>query len=92
MAASDWEQFTRARGRRRLKIVARHIVRRPVLIIALVGLLVLCNLVKDSFPLAYGLPAPIGAVLITASMGRYRTPAEDLADEDASLPADTDGK
>jgi hypothetical protein len=92
MAASEWEQVTRARGRQRLKIIARHIVRRPVLIAGLVGLLVLFNLVKDSFPLAYGLTAPAGTILIMASMGRYRTPVEDPADDDASLPADTDGK
>ncbi|MEU6006673.1 hypothetical protein [Streptomyces sp. NPDC047453] len=39
----------------------------------LVGLLVLVNLVKDSFPPAYGLAAPAGGMLIMASMGRYRT-------------------
>jgi hypothetical protein len=63
-----------------------------VLIASLVGLLLLFNLVKDSFPLAYGLAAPAGTILITASMGRYRTPVEEPVDEDASLPADTDGK
>ncbi len=92
MAASEWEQLTRARAGRRLKIAARHIIRRPLLIAGLVGLLILCNLVKDSFPLAYGLAAPAGAVLIMASMGRYRPPTEDPAHEDASLPAETDGK
>ncbi|SCD33905.1 hypothetical protein [Streptomyces sp. PpalLS-921] len=44
------------------------------------------------FPLAYGLAAPAGTILIMASMGRFRTNAEDPAHEDASLPADTDGK
>ncbi|MEV4230110.1 hypothetical protein AB0J81_24025 [Streptomyces bobili] len=92
MAASEWERLPRARGTRRLKIIARHIVRRPVLIAGLVGLLILFNLVKDSFPLAYGLAAPAGAALIMASMGRFRTPAEDPTHEDASLPVDTDGK
>ncbi|MFB7456410.1 MULTISPECIES: hypothetical protein [unclassified Streptomyces] len=94
MAASEWEQLTRARGRQRLKIMARHIIRHPVLIAALVGWAVLVNLVKDSplAPLAFGLAAPVGGVLIAASMGRYRAPAEDPAHEDASLPADTDGK
>ncbi|MFD4901342.1 hypothetical protein [Streptomyces sp. NPDC058411] len=92
MAASEWERLTRARGTRRLKIIVWHIIRRPVLIAGLAGLLVLFNLVKDSFPLAYGLPAPAGAVLIMASMGRYRTPAEDRTPDDASLPADADGK
>jgi hypothetical protein len=62
-----------------LKIVARHIIRRSMLIAGLVGLLVLFNLVKDSFPLGYGLAAPAGGVLIMASMGRYRTPTEDPA-------------
>jgi hypothetical protein len=92
MAASEWEQLTRARRRQRLKIIARHIIRRPVLIVGLIGLLVLFNLVKDSFPLAYGLAAPAGTMLIMASMGRYRTPAEEPVDDGASLPADTDGK
>ncbi|MGW5124809.1 hypothetical protein ACWEQ7_12275 [Streptomyces sp. NPDC004069] len=97
MAASEWEQLTRARGRQRLKIMARHIIRHRVLMAALVGWVVLVNLVKDSplaplAPLAYGLAAPVGGVLIAASMGRYRTPAEDPTHEDASFPADTDGK
>ncbi|MER6110153.1 hypothetical protein [Streptomyces hirsutus] len=92
MTASDWERLTRARGSRRLKIVVRHTIRRPVLMVGLVGLLVLVNLVKDSFPPALGLAAPAGAVLIMASMGRYRTSAETPADEDAASPADTDGK
>ncbi|MFD4974385.1 hypothetical protein [Streptomyces sp. NPDC058424] len=87
MAASEWEQVARARGRQRLKIIARHIIRRPVLI---AGLLVLVNLVKDSFPPAYGLAAPAGGMLIMASMGRYRT--EEPGHEDASLPVDTDGQ
>ncbi|MFB7110330.1 hypothetical protein [Streptomyces sp. NPDC056291] len=43
MAASEWEQLTRARGRQRLKIMARHIIRHPVLIAALVGWVVLVN-------------------------------------------------
>ncbi|MFJ4649631.1 hypothetical protein ACIP6Q_39910 [Streptomyces bobili] len=92
MAASEWERLTRARGTRRLSIIARHVIRRPVLIAGLAGLLILFNLVKDSFPLAYGLAAPAGTILIMASMGRFRTNAEDPAHEDAPLPADTDGK
>ncbi|MGX4691702.1 hypothetical protein [Streptomyces sp. JNUCC 63] len=75
-----------------MKIIARHIIRRPALVVGLVGLLVLLNLVKDSFPLAYGLAAPAGTILIMASMGRYRTPTEDPVQKDASLPADTDRK
>ncbi|MCC9704008.1 hypothetical protein E4N62_01255 [Streptomyces sp. MNU76] len=63
-----------------------------MLITGLAGLLILFNLVKDSFPLAYGLAAPAGAVLIMASMGRFRTPTEDPTHEGASLPTDTDGK
>ncbi|MGV4891299.1 hypothetical protein ACSR0Z_32845 [Streptomyces viridosporus] len=92
MAVSEWERVIRARGRQRLKIIVRHIIRRPVLITGLIGLLVLFNLVKDSFPLVHGLAALAGTMLIMASMGRYRTPAEEPAREDAALPADTDGK
>ncbi|MFF0107944.1 hypothetical protein [Streptomyces hirsutus] len=95
MAASEWEQVAHARKRRRLRIVARHVIRRPALIAGLVGLLVLFNLMKDRFPMAYGLAAPAGTMLIMASMasmGRYRTQAEEPAREDASLAADTDGK
>ncbi|MFD0225118.1 hypothetical protein ACWGPD_10890 [Streptomyces hirsutus] len=47
---------------------------------------------KDRFPMAYGLAAPAGTMLIMAGMGRYRTQAEEPTREDASLPADTDGK
>lgn len=32
MAAPEWERLTRARGMGRLKIIARHVIRRPVLI------------------------------------------------------------
>jgi hypothetical protein len=85
MAASEWERLTRARAGRRMKIAVRHIIRRPLLIASLIGLLVLFNMVKDRFPLVYGLAAPAGAVLIMASMGRYRRPPEDPAPEDASL-------
>ena len=92
MAASEWERLTRARGTGRLKFIARHVIRRPVLIAGLVGLLILFNLVKDSFPLAYGLAAPAVAVLIMASMGRFRAPAKDPTREETSLPAEPDGK
>ncbi|MFD7429000.1 hypothetical protein ACFV6Z_18420 [Streptomyces sp. NPDC059818] len=87
MAASEWDRLTRARAGRRLKIIARHIIRRPLLIAGLIGVLVVFNVVNDRFPLAYGLAAPTGAVLIAASMGRYRyrTPPEDPAPEDPSL-------
>ncbi|MGJ5896315.1 hypothetical protein DF268_23800 [Streptomyces sp. V2] len=44
------------------------------LIAGLVGLLVLYNLFKDTIPLLYGLTAPVAAVMIAASMGRYRAP------------------
>lgn len=90
MAASEWERLTRARGMGRLKFIARHVIRRPVLIAGLVGLLILFNLVKDSFPLAYGLAAPAGAVLIMASMGRFRAPGKDPTREEAPLPAEPD--
>lgn len=66
-----------------MKIAARHIIRRPLLIAGLIGVLVLFNLVKDRFPLAYGLAAPAGTVLIMASMGRYRRRPEDPASEDS---------
>ncbi|MFF5567834.1 hypothetical protein ACFY7Z_19680 [Streptomyces sp. NPDC012623] len=68
-----------------MKMVARHIIRRPLLIAGLIGVLVLFNLVRDGFALAYGLAAPAGTFLIMASMGRYRRPPEDPAPEDASL-------
>ncbi|MFJ3706157.1 MULTISPECIES: hypothetical protein [Streptomyces] len=92
MAASEWERFTQARAGQRFKIAARHIIRRPLLIIGLISVLVLFNLLKDTLPLAYGLAAPAMTVLVMASMGRYRRPPEDTTPEDASLPADTDGK
>ncbi|MFD5662955.1 hypothetical protein [Streptomyces hirsutus] len=92
MAASEWEQVAHARKRQRSRIVARRVIRRPAPIAGLVGLLVLFNLVKDRFPMAYGLAAPAGTMLIMAGMGRYLTQAEEPAREDASLPADTDGK
>ncbi|MFE2936228.1 hypothetical protein [Streptomyces sp. NPDC059278] len=92
MAASEWERLTRARGTGRLKFIARHVIRRPVLIVGLAGLLILFNLVKDSIPLAYGLAAPALVVLIMASMGRFRTPAKDPARDEASLPTEPDGK
>lgn len=85
MAASEWERLTRARAGRRVKITLRHIIRRPLLIAGLIGVLVLFNVVKDHFPLAYGLAAPVGTVLIMASMGRYRRPPHDPSPEDASL-------
>ncbi|MFF6641971.1 hypothetical protein ACFY83_32680 [Streptomyces althioticus] len=46
MAASDWERLLLARGRRRMKIVVRHVVRRPLLIAGLI----LFQLLKSSFP------------------------------------------
>ncbi|QNP73290.1 hypothetical protein IAG44_30175 [Streptomyces roseirectus] len=88
MPPSDWEHLERARGLRRVKIVGRHVIRRPLLLAALTGLFVLHDSVKDSFPLlAYGLTAPAGVLLITASMGRFRAPEDD----DASGPAGSDG-
>lgn len=74
-----------------MKIVVRHVVRRPLLIAGLVGVLILFQLLKSSFPLAYGLAAPTGAVLIMASMGRYRPPVDDREDGDGSVPADIGG-
>ncbi|MGW7659929.1 hypothetical protein [Streptomyces sp. NPDC054756] len=69
-----------------MKVLARHIIRRPLLIAGLIGVLVLFNLTKDDLPLAYGLAAPAMAVLIMASMGRYRRRAEDPGPEDAKAP------
>ncbi|MEX3104507.1 MULTISPECIES: hypothetical protein [unclassified Streptomyces] len=77
MAESDWERLLRTPGRRRFGIVVRHTARHPVLIAGLVGLLVLFHFLKDVVPLLYGLAAPIGGVMIMASMGRYRAPAHD---------------
>ncbi|WP_338683104.1 hypothetical protein QD712_18060 [Streptomyces acidiscabies] len=84
MAETDWERLMRTPGRRRLKIGARHVARHPVLIAGLVGLLVLFNFLKDSVPLLYGLTAPIGSVMIMASMGRYRAPAHDPNPDDTA--------
>lgn len=68
----------------------RHVVRRPALIVGLICLLVRVNLVKDCFPLAYRLSAPVGAVLIAASMGHFRAPVDDPTHADASPLFGTD--
>jgi len=57
--------------RRRLVIVGGHVIRRPFLLLALAGLVFLITWFGRDLPLLYGM-APLGAVLIGGSMGRYR--------------------
>ncbi|MFB6875870.1 hypothetical protein [Streptomyces sp. NPDC056323] len=85
MSPSDWTRLTEARGWRRLGIVCRHIVRRPVLITALAGLAFLITRFGKDFPALYGM-TPLGAVLIFRSMGRYRAadPADEIGDKPPS--------
>lgn len=85
MPPSDWTQLTEARGWRRLGILCRHVVRRPVLIIALAGLTFLITRFGKDFPVLYGM-TPLGAVLISRSMGRYRAadPADEIGDKPSS--------
>ncbi|MFF4148470.1 hypothetical protein ACFY0A_46320 [Streptomyces sp. NPDC001698] len=79
MSPSDWTRLTEARGWRRLRIICSHVIRRPVLIIALAGLAFLINRFGKDFPVLYGM-TPLGAVPIFWSMGRYRVadPAEEI--------------
>lgn len=83
MSPSDWTRLTEARGRRRLRIICSHVIRRPVLIITLAGLAFLINRFGKDFPVLYGM-TPLGAVLIFRSMGRYRV--ADPADESGDKP------
>ncbi|MER6406219.1 hypothetical protein ABT269_22425 [Streptomyces viridosporus] len=82
MSPSDWTRLTEARGRRRLRIICSHVIRRPVLTLALAGLAFLITRFGKDFPVLYGV-APLGTVLIFRSMGRYRVadPADEIGDE-----------
>lgn len=82
MLPSDWTRLTEARGWRRLGIICSHVIRRPVLIIALAGLAFLIPGFGKDFPVLYGM-TPLGAVLIFRSMGRYRVadPADEIGDK-----------
>ncbi|MFG3157349.1 hypothetical protein ACGF7W_35545 [Streptomyces sp. NPDC048219] len=90
MSPSDWTRLTEARGRRRIGITCSHVIRRPVLIIALAGLAFLITGFGKDFPVLYGV-APLGAVLIFASMGRYRDgdPADGLGGKPRAQDAET---
>lgn len=82
MAPPGWTELVEARGmRRRLAVICSHILRRPLLMLALAGLAFLVNRVGNDFPPLYG-TAPLGTVLILWSMGRYRSadPAEETGD------------
>lgn len=82
MSPSDWTRLSQAPGRRRLGIMCSHVIRRPVLIIALAGLAFLITGFGKDLPALYGM-TPLGAVLIFRSMGRYRVadPADDIGDK-----------
>ncbi len=83
MSPSGWRRLTEAHGvRRRLVIVGGHVIRRPFLLLALAGLGFLITRFGKDFPLFYGM-APLGAVLIGGSMGRYRpdSPAAESNEE-----------
>ncbi|MBW5249665.1 hypothetical protein P8A21_13105 [Streptomyces poriferorum] len=88
MSPSGWTRLTEAHGvRRRLAIVGGHVIGRPFLVLALVGLAFLITRFGKDFPVLYGM-TPLGAFLIFGSMGRYRpaSPAVDSAEN--SLPPD----
>ncbi|MFI6960475.1 hypothetical protein [Streptomyces sp. NPDC050255] len=90
MASSGWTRLTEARGTRsRLAIVGGHVIRRPLLILALVGLAFLINRFGKDFPPLYG-TAPLGAILILGSMGRYRPAGPTAESGDELLPQDPD--
>ncbi|MFE7357463.1 hypothetical protein ACFU8Q_31015 [Streptomyces sp. NPDC057543] len=85
MSPSDWTRLTEARAWRRLGIVCSHVIRRPVLITALAGLAFLITRFGKDFPVLYG-TTPLGAILISRSMGRYRAadPADEIGDKPPS--------
>ncbi|MFE4451335.1 hypothetical protein [Streptomyces sp. NPDC056796] len=73
MSPSDWTRLNEAHGvRRRMSVVGRHVVRRPLLILALAGLAFLIGRFGRDLPVLFGM-APLGAVVILAGMGRYRS-------------------
>ncbi|MFJ7628196.1 hypothetical protein ACIQZN_17045 [Streptomyces sp. NPDC097595] len=82
MTPSDWTRLTEARGVRRLAVVCGHIIRRPLLLVAVGGAGFLVS--RFGNPLLYGVLPVLGAVLISISMGRFR-PA-DPADPDDPGP------
>ncbi|MFJ6564178.1 hypothetical protein ACIQMV_30800 [Streptomyces sp. NPDC091412] len=91
MSPSDWTGFTTVRGvRRRLVILCSHVIRRPLLILALAGLAFVITRFGKDVPMLYGM-TPLGAVLISWSMGRYRSvnPAEEIGDEPQNRDAET---
>ncbi|MFE9833514.1 hypothetical protein ACFYPK_33515 [Streptomyces halstedii] len=91
MSPSGWIRLTKAQGiRRRLAIVCSHVIRRPLLILVLAGLAFLITKFGKDFPPLYGM-APLGAVVISWSMGRYRSvdPAEETSDGSQAQDAET---
>ncbi|MFF8422093.1 hypothetical protein [Streptomyces sp. NPDC015680] len=91
MSPSGWIKLTKAHGvRRRLAIVCSHVIRRPLLVLALAGLAFLITRFGKDFPVLYGM-APLGAVLVSWSMGRYRSvdPAEETGDGSQTQDAET---
>ncbi|MEU3464427.1 hypothetical protein ABZ721_31285 [Streptomyces sp. NPDC006733] len=84
MAPSDWSRLSQTRGlRRRLGIMCGHVIRRPVLILTLVGLALVITRFGKDFPLLYG-TVPVGAVVIRWSMGGYR-PVDSAPDDGNEL-------
>ncbi|MEU1439300.1 hypothetical protein ABZ438_35265 [Streptomyces sp. NPDC005786] len=91
MSLSGWIGLTKAQGiRRRLAIACRHVIRHPLLILVLAGLAFLITKFGKNFPVLYGM-TPLGAVLISWSMGRYRSvnPAEETGDGSQAQDAET---
>ncbi|MER5204693.1 ATP-binding protein [Streptomyces sp. NPDC002825] len=89
MSPSGRTRLTEAReAKHRLAVICRHVIRRPLLILALVGLAVLIIRFSKDFPVLYGI-GPLGAVLITVSMSRSH-PTVQRGDDPASQDVDTD--
>lgn len=90
MSPSGWIRLTRAQGiLRRLAIVCSHVIRRPLLILVLAGLAFLITRFGRGFPVLYG-TAPLGAVLISWSMGRYCSVAPTGEADDGPRTADAE--
>ncbi|MEU9748387.1 hypothetical protein [Streptomyces niveus] len=88
MSPSGWIRLTKAQGMRsRLAIVCSHVIRRPLLILVLAGLAFLITRFGKDFPVLYGM-APLGAVLISWSMGRYHS--VDPTEETGNAPQTQD--